>query len=213
MKTDDLVALLARGPLEPAPDAAARRYGAGLAIGALLAAGLMVVELGVRADLAVAMRWPMFWVKGAYVAALAIAGLFVALRLSRPGRSLGWTPAWVAAPLLAMWLLAGAQLWQASPDQRSVLFYGDTWESCPWLIALLSTPVFVGVFWAMRGLAPTRLRLAGGAAGWLAGCTGALVYCLHCPELQAPFLGFWYLLGMLIPAVAGVWLGPRLLRW
>jgi len=69
------------------------------------------------------------------------------------------------------------------------------------------------VLWAIRGLAPTRLRLAGAAAGLLSGAVGALVYCLHCPELEAPFLGFWYLLGMLIPTAVGALLGPRLLRW
>ena len=46
-----------------------------------------------------------------------------------------------------------------------------------------------------------------------AGATGALVYSLHCLELAAPFLGSWYLLGMLIPTVVGVALGPRVLRW
>lgn len=65
----------------------------------------------------------------------------------------------------------------------------------------------------LRGLAPTRLRLAGAAAGFAAGSLGALVYSLHCPELAAPFLAIWYLLGMLIPTAIGAWLGPRLLRW
>lgn len=31
--------------------------------------------------------------------------------------------------------------------------------------------------------------------------------------LAAPVLGFWYLLGMLIPTAAGALLGSRLLRW
>jgi hypothetical protein len=38
-------------------------------------------------------------------------------------------------------------------------------------------------------------------------------YTLPCPELAAPFLGIWYLLGMLIPTAFGAWLGPRVLRW
>jgi hypothetical protein len=42
---------------------------------------------------------------------------------------------------------------------------------------------------AMRGLAPTRLALAGTAAGRLAGTIGAPVYCLHYPELGAPYPG------------------------
>jgi hypothetical protein len=43
--------------------------------------------------------------------------------------------------------------------------------------------------------------------------TTMLVYALHCPELAAPFLAIWYLLGMLIPTAIGAWLGPRPLRW
>jgi hypothetical protein len=74
-------------------------------------------------------------------------------------------------------------------------------------------PAFVAVLWAMKGLAPTRLRLAGAGAGLLAGALGALVYTLHCPELAAPFLGVWYVLGILIPAAFGAVVGPRVLRW
>ena len=65
----------------------------------------------------------------------------------------------------------------------------------------------------MKGLAPTRLRWAGAAAGLLAGAGGALVYALHCPEMAAPFIGIWYLLGMLIPTTIGALVGPRVLRW
>jgi hypothetical protein len=39
------------------------------------------------------------------------------------------------------------------------------------------------------------------------------VYTLHCPEMTAPFLGIWYVLGMLIPTAVGAELGPSLLRW
>ena len=122
-------------------------------------------------------------------------------------------PGALAAPVLAMWVLAAFVLIRAQPAQRAWLFFGDTWTSCPFMVALLSAPVFAAVLWAARGLAPTRPRLAGAAAGLLAGAIGALVYSLHCPELEAPFLGFWYLLGMLIPTGAGALLGPRLLRW
>jgi hypothetical protein len=39
------------------------------------------------------------------------------------------------------------------------------------------------------------------------------VYALHCPEMAAPFLGIWYVLGMAIPAVLGAAVGSRMLRW
>jgi pimeloyl-ACP methyl ester carboxylesterase len=55
--------------------------------------------------------------------------------------------------------------------------------------------------------------IAGAAAGFAAGAAGALVYTLHCPEMTAPFLGIWYVLGMLIPTAVGAELGPSLLRW
>jgi hypothetical protein len=213
MKTDDLVAMLATGAEAVAPRAAARRCAAAIGWGVLGAALLMGMLLGVRPDLRAAVLLPMFWVKFAFVACLAAASLLAVLRLSRPGLRLAWVPGALAAPVLAMWVLAAVALLRADPAQRAPLFFGDTWASCPFLVAMLSAPVFVAVFWAIRGLAPTRLRLAGAAAGLLAGAVGALVYCLHCPELAAPFLGFWYLLGMLIPTAAGAALGPRLLRW
>jgi hypothetical protein len=31
--------------------------------------------------------------------------------------------------------------------------------------------------------------------------------------MAAPFLATWYVLGILIPAILGALLGPRLLRW
>jgi len=110
-------------------------------------------------------------------------------------------------------VLAAIVLARADPARRAVLFLGETAQSCPLLIALLAMPVFVAVVWAMKGLAPTRLRLAGAAAGLLSGAVGAVAYSVHCPEMQAPFIAFWYLLGMLIPTAAGAVLGPRLLRW
>jgi hypothetical protein len=78
---------------------------------------------------------------------------------------------------------------------------------------MIATPLFVALVWALKGLAPTRLRLTGAAAGFAAGSLGALAYSLHCPELAAPFIGIWYLLGITICAILGAWVGPRLLRW
>jgi hypothetical protein len=101
----------------------------------------------------------------------------------------------------------------ASPQDRAQLILGDTAGVCPFLIALLAAPLLIALLWVMRSLAPTRLRWAGAASGFAAGAIGAFIYTLHCPELAAPFLGIWYLLGMLIPTAIGAWLGPRLLRW
>lgn len=213
MKTEDLVTMLATGAGVVEPNPAGRRYAAAVGWGAFGATLLMAILLGVRPDLGDAVLLPMFWAKLVFAGSLAAASLLAAMRLSRPGVRLAWVPAALAAPVLAMWALAAIALVRADRSLWPELFFGETWRSCPFLIALLSVPVFIAAMWAMKGLAPTRLRLAGAAAGLLAGTTGALVYSLHCPEAGAPFLGFWYLLGMLIPTSIGTLLGPRLLRW
>ncbi|GAB4167897.1 MAG: DUF1109 domain-containing protein [Rhodocyclaceae bacterium] len=213
MKTGDLVAMLATGAGAVDAGAQTRRLVVALACGTLASALLMAVLLGVRPTLARDAVLPMFWIKAAFCALLAWAGLLAVRRLSRPGTPLGWAPAGLAAPLIVMWALAAAALAGAEPAARAQLFYGQTAASCPLLIAMLSVPLFVALTWVMSELAPTRLRLAGAAVGAASGAIGALVYTLHCPELAAPFLGFWYVLGMVIPALAGLWLGPRLLRW
>jgi len=213
MKTDDLISLLATGVGAVEPHAVERRYAKAIGGGTIGALALMLSMLNIRPDLAEAVRLPMFWLKIGFVASLVAASLFAALRLSRPGARLDWIPGVIAAPVLIMWAIAIFTLIQADPAQRSGLFLGSTWSVCPFLIALISVPVFVAAMWAMKGLAPTRLRFAGFAAGLFSGATAALVYCLHCPEIEAPFIGFWYLLGMLIPAGVGAVLGRVLLRW
>ena len=104
--------------------------------------------------------------------------------------------------------------WSAAvPAERPALLWGQTWRTCLWSVGLIGTPVFAAALWALRDLAPTRARQAGAAAGLLAGGVGAGVYALHCPELTAPFIAVWYVLGMALPVAAGWWLGPRVLRW
>lgn len=213
MKTEELVALLATGSGTVETHVAFRRYTLAVASGLIGAALLMVSLLKVRADLAEAAFFPLFWLKIGFVASLMVASLFATVRLSRPGARTARLPVAMATPIVLMWAVAAFVLYVAEPAARSGLFLGQTWQSCPLLIALLSAPALVSVIWAMKGLAPTRPRLAGFAAGLLSGAMAALVYCLHCPELEAPFVGFWYLLGMLIPAAAGAWLGETLLRW
>lgn len=213
MKTDELITMLA-GDAGPVPQRAWRgRYAAALGVGLAGATALMLPLLGLRPDLAEATAVPMFWVKLAFPLALALAALAAASRLSRPGTALGLTPAALAAPVIVIWLLAAIALAGAAPDERGALLMGVTWQSCPVYVTLLAMPAFIAVLWVMKTLAPVRLAWAGAAAGLLAGALGATVYALHCPEMDAPFLGVWYLLGMLIPTALGAVIGPKLLRW
>ena len=213
MKTDELINMLATGAAPVASGAGVRRLAVALGWGLFGATLLMALLLGVRADLAQALRLPMFWAKLGMPALAALAALQLARRLGVPGVRPGRAPLVLAALLLVAWGGAAAVLLGAAPEARSQLIFGATWKTCPFNIALLSMPLFIGMFWALRGYAPTRPALAGASAGLMAGAAAAAVYALHCPEMAAPFLGIWYVLGMLLPTLLGAVLGARLLRW
>ena len=213
MKTDDLVNLLAADTLPVPRRAAPRRLALALLAGLPLAAAIMLLDYGMRRDIAQAMLLPMFWVKLLFPALLAAAAFAVLQRAARPGVRLGASWLAIALPVLLLWLMAAVTLANAPADTRADLVMGQTWRSCSLSIAWISLPLFIAAFVAVRSLAPTRPALAGACAGAMAGGAGAAVYALHCPELQAPFLAVWYVLGIAIPVLAGALIGPRLLRW
>jgi hypothetical protein len=212
MKTDDFIAMLATGAESVSPHEPERRVGTALLL-SLPVAFLTVLVFGIRPDFVEAMANPMFWVKFAFPGSTGLISLLLMLRLSRPGMPAGSLPRTLLLPGLLMSILAVVALAGAARSQHTSLVLGTTWQVCTFNIALVGTPVFVGTFWALKGLAPTRLSLAGAVAGLFAGAAGAFVYAVHCPEMDAPFLLVWNGLGMLALAGLGAALGPRLLRW
>lgn len=213
MNTDRLMVMLATGIGAIDVTSSRRRFPYAVALATGLSVLLMAAWLGVRSTLAAGAHLPMFWFKELFCLALAAGGLFASSRLARPGASLALAPALIAATILVMWGAAAVDLLQAPAAQRSRLMMGISANECTLNVVALSIPFLLAVMWAMKGLAPTRLRQAGAIAGFASGAMGALVYSLHCPELAAPFLAIWYVLGMLIPAAVGALLGPWLLRW
>jgi hypothetical protein len=213
VRTEELVSLLASGAEAVDSKAATRRYLATVGAATVLAVVLTHLWLGVRPTLRSDVGVPMFWIKEAFCLALGVAGLVAARRLARPGSRLGLVASGLAAPVVVMWLIAAAVLYAADAESRKALIFGLTSNVCSIFIAAISAPVFCATFWSLRTMAPTQLRLAGAAAGFAAGAVGSLAYSLHCPELAAPFIGIWYLLGILIPTAIGTLLGRTLLRW
>lgn len=213
MRTDQLIELLSNNAGAVEQGAVVRRVGAALGVGVVGAMALMLIVYGINRALDAYVMLPAFWVKIVFAGSLLAAALVLFARLAQPGATVGAGRWLVAAPVAVMWLLAFATLFDAEPASRAQLIWGSTWHSCPFNIALLSIPAFIASLWALKQLAPTRLRMAGGASGLVAGSLGALVYGFHCPELAAPFLGIWYVLGILIPTMVGAAIGPRLLRW
>ena len=213
MQTEDLIQSLAARPAPVAPGAVTRRVLIGLGLGAATSVGLMIAWLGVRPDLHDAVATGMFWVKFAYTLLTGLLLTAALTRLARPGANVGPFAVAIAAPLAVMVAMAAMRMANAAPDLRASLLMGDSADVCPWRIFVIGLPVLAGAVWAVRGLAPTRLTLAGLVAGGCAGAFGAAIYGFHCDETASPFVVIWYTLGMAAVAVLGALAGSRSLRW
>jgi hypothetical protein len=213
METEELIRSLAADVRPVRRHAAYGRVMLGLLGGGVISLGLVAWTLGVRPDLDVAARGFTLWMKWVYAASLGVVAVAAVLRLGRPeaGRLRGlWA---LGVPVLLLGGISIGELARAAPTDWPGLLLGQSWRSCPWLVAMLSVPILAGLAWAFRRLAPTRLRAAGAMAGLAAGAWSAWLYCLHCPEVSAVFVLVWYTLGIALAGVLGAVLGPRLLRW
>jgi hypothetical protein len=213
MNTDDLIASLSSDVPRVRRGAVGRRILFGLIAGGVLSIALVVVWMGVRPDLGQAMHGFPFWMKWTYTFSLAIAALVMAAQLARPDtrhlRGL-WL---IAIPVLLLASVGAMELIRTPPGEWLRMWLSYSWMQCPWRVLALAMPIFIGLLWSFRRLAPTRLRAAGATAGLAAGAFAATVYCLHCPEVSAIFVLTWYSLGILLATGLGALLGPRLMRW
>ena len=212
MRTDDLIADLS-DRLEPV------RYGAltrmlvlAVVVGVIGSTILMLSALGLRHDFARAIVSFGMWTKLVYTFAIAALGFWLVQRAGRPGADMGAIARILLLPVLAIALLALAQLTTPGADIRHLIL-GHSSRVCAFLVTLTALPTLAATFWALKRMAPTRLTLAGVGAGLFAGAAGAFVYSFHCTEGSAPFIGIWYSLGIALTAVIGGFLGRNLLRW
>ena len=213
MNTDDLIRSLA-SDVRPIPlNAVGRRLAGGMVAGGLATFAIVALMLGFRPDFLSAMHGYSFWMKAAYTLSLAVLGAGLVARLARPDASVGRLRWLLPLPAVMLAVAGVVELAGAPRSHWLAMWLGDTWRICPWLVLLLSAPIFIGLLWSFKRLAPTRLRAAGGAAGFAAGAWAATLYCLHCPEVSAVFVLTWYTLGICLAAAAGALMGPRLLHW
>lgn len=213
MTTDIAIAALV-GDLRPVHrDALARRLFWGMLAGGLVTLVLVAALLGFRSDLSQAVRGFAFWMKWAYTVWLGIAAFAMTARLARPEPAplRAFWP--LVVPVAALAAVSVIELAQASRGEWLAMWLGHSWTICAALVLMLSLPIFSGLLWSFRRLAPTQLRAAGAAAGLAAGAWAATLYGLHCPEVSALFVLTWYSLGISLAAGLGASIGPRVLRW
>jgi len=213
MDTDTLIRSLSED-VKPVPShAIGRRITAGLVMGGIVTVVLIGWWLGFRPDFDAAMRGYSFWMKWIYTGMLATGAVIATTQLARPEPvRLRWL--WVlAVPVVLLAIIGAIEMMRVPPGDWMAMWLGQSWKQCPWIVLRLSIPIFIGLLWSYRRLAPTRLRLAGAVAGLAAGAIAATLYCLHCPEASAIFVLTWYTLGIALAAAFGALIGPRLLRW
>jgi len=210
--TDDLIDKLTADIKPVGPHAMRQlflRYATGGIAGGL---AIMLVFLGVRHDLLLAMTTAAYWMKFSYAVLLLLILIPALFTLSRPVRTgLHWLPLAILPACLAG--AASIQLLNAEPGQAEVLIWGRTALVCPWLIVLIALPMLGFLLAAMRWLAPANPALTGLVAGIVAGAVGVLIYSLHCPESGMPFIAIWYTLGIAITGFLGMIGGRVLLKW
>ncbi|BDA82553.1 hypothetical protein Sa4125_00950 [Aureimonas sp. SA4125] len=211
--TNELIDRLSADLAPVSRHALARRLGMGLLTGALVAVVAMLVGIGPRADFVPALALPSFWIKLVYTALLLLAGFLSLGDVARPAGS-ARRGAWLALVVLAIVAVMGTvQYLTTSPPARNGVLFGHSANVCPVAILALSVPIFLGAVWALRGLAPTRLTLAGAVAGFCAGAASALIYSFSCGETGIAFLASWYTLGTLASAGLGALFGRLALHW
>lgn len=209
-RTSELVDRLAR-EAGAGPRARGVPFGWAVILGAalsLLAAVLVVAGVfGVRGDLASLPARAIFQFKVLAMGLLACAGILAVGAAGRPGSRLRW---WVLAPGVLL-LLVGAWV-----DRSGLPITGARTVSVPVCLAAIivaAVPGLAILLAVLRRGIPTRPRVAGAAAGLLAGGLGAMAYTLACVNDGAAFVALWYSAAILATSLLGAMLGRRALAW
>jgi len=213
MKTDDLVAALSTR-IEPVNRRLVNwTMGIALLAAAVVALGLMLAGLGIRADLMTARALTFLVLKLAFAVGVVGVSSIYLMRLTRPGGERRTSSIRIMMPFAAIVLLAAVSLGLAPSSHWDEMVMGDQWLECLLSIPIIAIVPFAIIVAATRKAAPTNLERSGAFAGLIAGGVSAMGYALHCTDDSLPFIAVWYGGTILLCTFAGAALGPRLLRW
>ncbi|WP_219895301.1 NrsF family protein [Aquisediminimonas profunda] len=184
---------------------------------ALVAAAVVVAivsaAFGLRADVVAGNPHPMVMLREGMLLLLGFASLAAVVASARPGvgqSSTGWRWALAGASLFPLTSIALAMTTEGFP--LDVLFSVDG----PWCLGIsLGGGLLIGAgltLWLRKG-APTALNRIGWLVGLASGSFGAFAYGLHCPSITVFYVGLWYTGAILLCALLGRLIVPRLIRW
>lgn len=178
--------------------------------------GLMLATVGLRPDLQSAPHLQWLAIKLLFAMSVVGAGAPLLNSSMRPG--LGDETNWnvLFLPFFVAFAAALAALLVGHPQEWGAMLRGATRVSsarCLLCIMFFAAIPLTAIVYALRKGAPTQLKLCGGIAGIVAGGIGAAAYAFSCRSDTIPFIAIWYGTAIMLCAVIGAQLGPRVLRW
>ncbi|CCD87622.1 conserved hypothetical protein; putative membrane protein [Bradyrhizobium sp. ORS 285] len=174
---------------------------------------MLLIGLGIRPDIWLAVRNPFFDLKFVVTTALAIPALIISVHLSRPEASLhGW--GWLLiAPIVV--LIGGMTAEMMLPQRAPMMarLVGHNSMLCVSAIPVLSLPILGAALFGLRHGAPSRPAVAGGIAGLVSAGIAATLYAAHCTDDSPLFVATWYTIAAVVVAGLGALIGRRVLRY
>lgn len=182
------------------------------ALTTIVAVVVVIWSQGMRADLSAGKPDEMFLIRAGVLLLLGGATAHSVTSMASPavGRSQnGWKMALAAAVLFPL----AAIIVATTGDVGLALKAMDSGMRCMGysLVGGLATAVPM-IIWLRKG-APTSPERAGWLTGLASGGLGAFAYNIHCPFNNVVYIGVWYSLALMICAVLGRIIVPRLIRW
>lgn len=182
-------------------------------VGAAVVVGVVAATLGFRPDVVSGDPHPVVMMREGMLLLLGFASLAAVVASARPGvgqSSTGWRWALAAAALFPLTSIILSMNGGGFPVE--VLFSVDG----PWCLGVSTAGgllIGAGLTLWLRAGAPTALNRIGWLVGLASGSFGAFAYGLHCASITVYYVGLWYTGAVLLCAVLGRLIVPRLIRW
>jgi hypothetical protein len=183
------------------------------AVGAVIAAVIFALSVGMRPDMSVAGHTMRVQFKFLFAVTLVSGAAGAVARVGRPDATPGpWAFVLIAVPvLLALAVLA--ELLATPAESWIPHLIGRNAVYCLTILPALALAPLACLLFALRESAPAQPGLAGAAAGLAASGIAAVLYASHCPDDSPLFVAVWYPSAIIIVVAAGYLAGVRLLKW
>ncbi len=211
MRTQDLITVLSRDAVRPAPWW--QRPQLLLAVGALVSLALFAVILDIRGDMIASRGLTATAAKWLAASLLLVLAGKAALDLRQPQAEGAFVKPLLLGLLLYAGLAIGLDLALNGTTNFGTRLMGSSALQCLVFVTLFSLAPLAAFLVALRRGAVTSPDRAGLAAGLAAAGLAVAIYALHCTEDSPLFVTTWYGLASVLVGGLGVLSARLALRW